>query len=132
MIACAHNSLEIRHSRAHLSDVDLKLLPVAGVPDVAAALFAPLAFNPYGSAMWGTGVVTMDPDIAVAVPAVKSRNPDPTLVWGGGHDFNGARRRWTNADDNLCVGSAYREEEAADCGEKLFLHRSFSFWTAPG
>src|ERR1017187_8629121 len=119
MIACDHNSagprMPIRGpARAMLT---WYLLPVAGVPDVAAALFTPLAFNPDASAMGWAGVVTVYPDIAVAIPAVVARNPDKALVGRRGDDFYGARRGWANADDDLCVGGPDREEKRAGCGE---------------
>jgi hypothetical protein len=110
---------------------DLVLLPVAGVPDVATTLFTPFAFDPNGSAMGWAGVVTVDPDVSVAIPAVVAGNPDKALVWRRRDDFDGSRRRWTNADDDLRVGNANRQEEAADCDEKLFLHLSFSFEVLP-
>jgi hypothetical protein len=94
------------------------------VPDVAATLFTPIAFNPDGTAMGWAGVVAVYPDIAVAIPAMVSGNPDPALMRRCGGDFNGARRRWANADDDLRVRRANREEEAANCGEKLLLHES--------
>jgi hypothetical protein len=97
------------------------------VPDVAATLFAPVALNPDCAAVWRMAEGTVDPDIAVAVPAVVAGNPNPALVGWGRDDFDGARRRWANADDNLRVGSADREEEGTGCGEELFLHLSFSF-----
>jgi hypothetical protein len=97
------------------------------VPDVAAALFAPLAFHPNGSAMGRTGVVTVDPDITVAIPAVIAGNPDPALVDWSGHNFDGTWGRWPDPDHDLRVSDADREEEAAHCSEKLFLHLSFSF-----
>jgi hypothetical protein len=106
---------------------ELVLLPVPRVPDVAATLFTPLACDPDGPAMGWAGVVAVYPDIAVAVPAVVSGNPGVARVWRRGHDLDGTRRRWANANHDLRVGSANPQEKAADCSEKLFLHRSFSF-----
>src|ERR1017187_5056830 len=133
IIACRRSSAGPRwcNSRARVTHAWPNLLPVAGVPDVAAALFTPLAFDPDASAMGWAGVVTVYPDIAVAIPAVVARNPDKARVGRRGDDFDGARRRWTNADDDLRVGSANRQEEAADCGEKLLLHLSFSYELLP-
>src|ERR1017187_8392050 len=133
MIACGRSSAGPRwcNSRARVTHAWPNLLPVARVPDMAAAFLAPVAFNPDSSAMGWAGVVTVYPGIAVAIPAVVARNPDKALVWRRGDDFDGARRRWANADDDLRVGNANRQEEAADCDEKLFLHLSFSFQLLP-
>src|ERR1019366_8930027 len=123
MIACGRSSAGPRrcNSRARVTHAWPNLLPVARVPDVATALFAPVAFDPDGPAMGWAGIVTVCPYIAVAIPAVVARNPDIALVWRRGDDFDGARRGWANADDDLRVGNANRQEEAADCDEKLFL-----------
>jgi hypothetical protein len=57
-----------------------------------------------GWALVGTG----DPDVSVAVPAVVAGNPDIVAVYGWrlGDNFDGARRRRTDADNELCVGRA--------------------------
>jgi hypothetical protein len=54
-----------------------------------------------------TTISAMDPDIAMAVPAVIARHPDITWAWSG-YDFNRTRRRRTNADNDLRIGSADR------------------------
>jgi hypothetical protein len=102
----------------------VRLAPAAFVPDVPAAFFAPLTGDPYGSAMWRTAIFAVDPDVPVAVPAVVAGDPDVAFVDRCGNDFDGARRRWADADDDLgvCVSGADGEEESAGCGEKLFLH----------
>jgi hypothetical protein len=103
------------------------LAPAAFVPDVAAAFFAPLTGDPYGSAMWRTAILAVDPDVGVAVPAVVAGDPDIAFVGWGGDDFDFVRRRWADADDDLgvCVSGADGEEESTGCGEKLFLHAVF-------
>jgi hypothetical protein len=76
------------------------------VPDVAAAFFAPLAFNPHGSVMGWVGVVAVNPNVAVTVPAMISGDPDPALVWRGWDDFDGAWWGRANPHDNLSIRSA--------------------------
>jgi len=109
----------------------LRLLPVAGVPDVAATLFAPLTFDPDGAVMRRAAVGSVDPDVAVAIPAVIAGNPDVAFMRGDGYDLHGTWGRRANADDDLRVGGANGKEKAAGCNEKLFLHGSFSLGTAP-
>jgi len=109
------------------------LAPVAGVPDVAATLFTPFAFNPYGPTMGWAAVGAGDPDIAVAIPAVIAGDPDPVAVHGRrfGDDFDGTRRR-TDTDNDLRVGRADGEKEGAGCGEELLLHGWSLLGTASG
>jgi hypothetical protein len=94
---------------------------VASVPDVAATLFAPVAFNPDGAPVWRTAVGAVDPDVGVPVPAVVAGDPDKALA-GGGHDLDGTRGRRTDADHYLRIGCSNREEEGTGGGKKLFLH----------
>jgi len=108
---------------------------VAGVPYVAAAFFTPIAGDPNGPAMRWTSVASGDPDVAVAIPAMVAGNPDPVHMRGrrGGNDFDGMRRRWADADNDLRVGRADAEKNCAGCGEDLFLHGfHHSFSTASG
>jgi hypothetical protein len=95
------------------------------MPYVAALLLVPLARNPDGVATGRVGVVTAHPYIAVSVPAMKSRNPDEAVPRCG-DDFDRTGGRWSNADDDLCIGSADRKEESARCDQNLLLHISFS------
>jgi hypothetical protein len=77
---------------------------------MATTFFAPLALDPYSSMMRRPGVMTVDPDVAVSIPAVVARDPHPTLMSWSGNDFDWAWRRWTDADDDLRIGNADREE----------------------
>jgi hypothetical protein len=106
------------------------LAPAAGVPDVATALGSPLSGDPDGPAMGWALVRAGNPDVAMAIPAVIAGNPDPVVVNGLwlGDDFDGARRRWADADHNLRVGHAESKKECAGCGEDLLLHRFRSPW----
>jgi hypothetical protein len=91
------------------------------VPDMTATLFAPFTRNPCGSTVGRTPVGTLYPYIAMAVVAVIARDPYVAFARCG-NNFNGTRRGWADADNNLCVGGADSEKEGAGCGEKLFLH----------
>jgi hypothetical protein len=103
---------------------------VAGVPDVATALLAPLSGDPNGPAMRRTHVSSGNPNVAVSIPAVVAGNPDPVAVYGRGlwDDFDGARRRRADADNDLRVGSANGEKEGAGCGKDLSLHGRVAPW----
>jgi len=76
------------------------LAPVAWVPDLAAALAAPLAPYPDGSGMRGSGVVAPDPDVAMAVPTLIAGNPDPVAVPPGRSRDDLDRVRWRRPDTN--------------------------------
>jgi hypothetical protein len=97
---------------------------VAFVPDVATALFAPLAGNPDGSGVRGMGVVTGDPNVAVAVPAVEASDPDPiTMGWRGrGNDLNGTRWGRTDSYNNLGGRGTHGEEGDGSGGEQGLFH----------
>jgi hypothetical protein len=92
------------------------------MPDVAAALFAPLTGDPNGSAMRRTAIDSRNPDIAVAVPAVVAGNPDVTFVWRSGNDLNRARWRWADTDDDLRVSCANREKESRYSDKEIALY----------
>jgi hypothetical protein len=95
------------------------------VPDVAAALLTPVAFNPDGVATRRTTVGSVGPDVGVAVPAVIAGGPDVAFSCGG-DDFDGSRGRRADADYELGVGSPDGKKEGACCGEELLLHGWFS------
>ena len=80
------------------------LAPVAGVPDVAAALGTPLSGDPDGPATRWTAVGTGDPDVAVTVPAMVAVNPNKTGLRRHAALFNNGSR-WTYANRNLRLGS---------------------------
>src|ERR1700731_661845 len=80
-----------------------KLPPVALVPDVPAALLAPLSRHPDGTGMRRPDVVAGNPDVMVAVPAIEASDPDPIEVsrWSRGHHHNRGRRWRPDPNDNL-------------------------------
>jgi hypothetical protein len=89
------------------------------VPDVTAALSAPLTLHPNRTGMWRTPVVAADPDVAVAVPAVVATDPDPIAVLTGRNrnDFDRARWGRSNADNNLCIRRTGCEQDHSSRGE---------------
>jgi hypothetical protein len=91
------------------------------MPDVAAALLAPLAGHPDGSGMRRTAVGSVYPDVAVTIPAVISGHPDITGMRRRGNDFDRTRRRRADTDYDLGVGGADREKSCVCCKEKSAL-----------
>jgi hypothetical protein len=91
-----------------------RLAPVAFDPDVTAAAVGPVAFNPASVGVGWFHVGSGNPDIAVAVPTVVAGVPGPVTMLGrrSRNDFVGACRR-PDADDDLGLGDASREEKAA-------------------
>ena len=97
------------------------LAPVSFVPDVAAALSAPLTLHPDRAGMWGTHIVATNPDVAAAVPAVVAADPDPIVVRAGrgGNYFYGTRWGRSNADDNLSIRGTRRGQDSSGAESKL-------------
>jgi len=100
----------------------LRLTPVASVPNVAAALLAPLSFHPDSAVMRWAAIDTGHPDIAMSVPAVVAGNPHVTFVWRGRNDFDWARRRRADAHNNLSIGRANGKKYSTDSGKQLLFH----------
>jgi len=92
---------------------------------MAAAFFTPFAFHPNRPSMRRTTVGSGNPDISAAIPAMVSRHPYPVAMHGRRlwHYFHRTWRRWSDADNNLCVGGTNAQKEGAGCGEDMFLHR---------
>jgi hypothetical protein len=86
------------------------LAPVALVPDLAAALAAPLARDPDGSRMGRFGVTAADPDVAMAVPAVIAGNPYPPAMWGCRNNLPRTRRGWPNTNHDLRRGGCSQDD----------------------
>ena len=108
--------------------VEFDLPPIALVPDVAAALFAPVAGNPDCSRMRRPAIGAGNPDVGMPIPTVVTLNPDITGMRSSGYNLNRARRRRADADDDLSVGSAdrkkesgYGDEESARCFHENLL-----------
>jgi hypothetical protein len=100
------------------------LAPVTFVPDVAAALTAPFAGNPNSTRMNGALVVTADPDITPAVPAMIPANPNPVAMSPrrDRNNFDRARGRRSDPDNDLGVRSTCREENCSSGGEKILSY----------
>jgi hypothetical protein len=96
------------------------------MPDVAAALFAPVAGYPDCSVMRRPAMRSGNPDVAMPIPAVVARNPDIAGMRSSGHNLNRARRRRANADDDLSVGSADCKKESGygDKESALYVHEN--------
>jgi hypothetical protein len=75
-------------------------------PDVATATVIPVAFDPVSMWVGGLLIASGDPDVTLAIPAVIAVMPGPITVlgWGWGNDFDGARWRRADADDDLGAG----------------------------
>jgi hypothetical protein len=86
------------------------LAPVAVVPDLAAALAAPVARDPDGSGMGRLGVTAADPDVAAAVPAVIAGNPDPAAMWGRGDNLYPTRRGRPDTNHDLRRGGRSQDD----------------------
>ena len=82
--------------------------PMTFDPNIATVALVPVTGDPVGVGVGWFGVVSVDPDVVVAVPAVIAVVPGPTrvLVWWGGNDFNGARRRRSDANNDLSLCNA--------------------------
>jgi len=89
------------------------------MPDVATALFAPLTWDPDGAGMGWPTVGAGDPDITVAVPAMIAGNPDVAGVRRSWNDFNRARWRWADADDDLCICGPDGDKETGRGDKKM-------------
>jgi hypothetical protein len=98
-----------------------RLAPVARVPDLAAAFGAPLARDPDGSGTGRFGVAAADPDVAMAVPAVIAGNPYPATMWGRRNNLHRARRGRPDTNHDLCLGGARSQDDGGCCGEKTSL-----------
>jgi hypothetical protein len=97
------------------------LAPVALVPDLAAALGAPLARDPDGSGMGWFSVASADPDIAMAIPAVIAGNPYPATMWGRRNNLHWTRRGRPDTNHDLCMGGARSQDDGGDGCEKTSL-----------
>jgi len=91
------------------------------VPNVTAALATPLAPDPDSTGMGRTHVVSTDPDVAMAIPAMEAFYPHPIAVCTGGsrNDFDGPGWRRPNADNELGICDAGREQHGSGGGEKI-------------
>jgi hypothetical protein len=96
-----------------------RLAPVSFVPDIAATLSTPFTGYPDGTGVRGTHVAAADPDIAMAVPAVIAADPDVIAMraWRYRNDFDGARWRRSDADDDLCIRGTRREKDSSGSRE---------------
>ncbi len=84
---------------------EIRLAPVAFVPDVAAALVDPVAFDPDRMRTGRGHIGSWNPDIAVTVPAMIAGVPGPIGVSTrrGGYSLDHSSW-WTDAYDDLGVG----------------------------
>jgi len=107
--------------RSHQGRADLA--PVALMPDLAAALVTPLAWDPGGSATGRFGVAALNPDVATAVPAVIAGFPNPIAMGAGwsGNDFDRAWRRRPNTNHNLGIGDACSQDDGGCGSEQMML-----------
>jgi hypothetical protein len=96
------------------------LAPVTFVPDVAAALAAPFSGDPNSTRMNGALVVTAHPDITPTVPAMVPTNPYPVAMSPrrDRDDFDRARGRRSDPDDDLGIRGTRREEDCSCDGKK--------------
>jgi hypothetical protein len=101
------------------SDEGADLAPVALMPDLAAALVTPLAWDPDGSGPGRFGVVALNPDVATAVPAVIAGFPNPIAMGAGwsGNDLDGTRRGRSDTDHNLGIGDARSQDDGSGDSE---------------
>jgi hypothetical protein len=90
------------------------------MPDLAAALAAPLARDPDGSGMGRFGVTAADPDVAMAVPAVIAGNPYPAAMWWCRNNLHWTRRGWPDTNHDLRRGGRSQDDDGDGC-EKTSL-----------
>jgi hypothetical protein len=95
-------------------------------PVIAAALMRPVSVDPHSVAARRLDPVAGNPDVGAAVPAMITVDPHPAFVRAWTRMFDDGRRRAHLHVNVLCEGRGDRgdAEKCGCCNEEQFFHRS--------